>query len=341
MNFYKILSFATGKKLPPRIKVLGLLTLHLLRKRTVAVFLDTSTGCNLRCRMCYFSNPEHDSKARSIETDRLLHIARAFYHRALKLQIGCGTEPTLYRGLEDIIRQGKAAGIPFISITTNGQIFANDPAWLERLIAAGLDELTLSAHGTRPETYEYLMPGAHFDRFVRLVETLAELKQRYPQFKVRLNFTFNSMNIEDLSPDSFWGLWKNTRPDIIQLRPVQNIGGTAWTDYSMDKVKTAYEHTIARLTVDCRQKGITVIAPEERQLDMVNDEQDWSSAVIEDLTYCYVSPDAVYKSDFAPGIDTYESYHRRKHTSRALLKSVFFPRGRKRSTSKKLNYTVR
>lgn len=341
MNFYRLLSFVTGRKLPARIKVLGLLTMHLLHRRTVAVFLDPSTGCNLRCRMCYFSNPEHDSRVRDITDERLGHIAKAFYHRALKLQIGCGTEPTLYRGLDKIVARAKKEGVPFVSITTNGQLFASDPGRLERLVSAGLDEITLSAHGFRAETYEYLMQGARFDRFRKLLEILADLKKRYPHFRIRVNYTFNSLNIDDLSPDIFNSLWRDVDPDIIQLRPVQNIGGTAWTDYSMDGVKAKYDRTIGPLAEQCRAKGITVIAPEKPQFDQVDDKQDWSTAVIEDLSYCYVSPDSLYKTDFIEGEDTYESYHRRLHTAAAMLRSVVSPKGRLRKTSKKLNYTVK
>lgn len=341
MKFYRLLSLVAGRKLPGAFKVFGLSAMHILRRRTVAVYIDPSTGCNLRCRMCYFSNPEHDSRARQISPERLDAAARAFYRRALKVQIGCGTEPTLYKNLDTIIADAKAQGVPYISLTTNGQLLAADPTRLESMIKAGLNEITISAHGTRAQTYEYLMPGARFDRFCHLVEILADLKKRYPAFTIRLNFTFNSMNIADLAPEPFWDLWSAVTPDIIQLRPVQNMGGTAWTDYDTSALKQHYDNTIARIVADCRSRNIRIIAPEKEQLDTVDDQQDWATAAIEDVCYCYISPDGIYKPDFNETQDTYESYHRRHHTLRHGLTLIFSHKSRRRNASKKLNYTVK
>ncbi len=341
MNFYGVLSLVAGQRMPGWMKTAGLAAMHAFGRRCIGVYLDPSTGCNLRCRMCYFSDPGHDAHVRQIDEKRLDNIARAFYHRAMKLQIGCGTEPTLYRGLDAIVARARSAGVPFISLTTNGQLLAANPKRLEAMAAAGLDEITISAHGTRAETYEYLMPGASFEKFRTLLSVIAGLKKRYPRFSVRLNFTFNSMNIGDLAPENFWALWSDVKPDTVQLRPVQNMGGTAWTDYDTAALKDRYDSTVGRIVDDCRKRGIKVLSPEKEQLDLVDDEQDWATAAIEDVSYCYVSPDSVYKPDFDEQNDTYESYHRRHHTLRHLVGSIFSHSSRRRDASKKLNYTVK
>jgi MoaA/NifB/PqqE/SkfB family radical SAM enzyme len=41
-----------------RIKSLGIYFLHLFGKRYYGIFLDPVYACNLRCRMCYFSDEE-------------------------------------------------------------------------------------------------------------------------------------------------------------------------------------------------------------------------------------------------------------------------------------------
>ena len=341
MNFYRLLSLVSGHKLPPSLKVLGLATLHLLHRRSVAVYLDPVTGCNLRCRMCYFSSPKHDSRLRSIHDERLKQVADAFFHRAMKVQIGCGTEPSLYPKLLEIIRLARNADVPFVSMTTNGQLLASNGNKLNALVEAGLNEITISAHGTKKNTYEYLMPGAKFERFESLLALLSLVKNKYPDFIIRLNFTFNSLNIEDLRPDNFSALWHEIKPDIVQLRPVQDIGGI-WTDYNIQVLKERYGETIGKLREYLGALGVTVIAPDKEQLDSVNDTQDWASSIIEDVSYCYVSPDSVYKPDFIVGKDTYESYHRRCRTLKRLLQCVLGRRkGRHRNATKKLNYTVK
>ena len=343
MNIYKLLKIIAGKGLPAPVKLMGAWAMQVLRRRNIGVFIDPVLACNLRCRMCYFSDPEH---VRSVSKGRLTEaeidkIGKAFFHRALKLQIGCGAEPTLFPHLEYLVAQGRKAGIPYISLTTNGQLIASGRVDLMRLAEAGLDELTLSLHGTDKETYEYLMPGAKYENLLKLTEVIRDVKARFPGFKLRVNFTVNSLNVSNLAGTRFWDLWKaGGEPDILQMRPVQNLGDSDWKDFNLDKLKATYDETIGAVARECHSRGITCIAPTREQIDAVDDTQDSTSAIIEDLSYCYISPDSRYKDDFRED-DTFESYHRRKHTARKLFASVFkSKKSRERQISKKLNYTV-
>lgn len=56
MNIYKAIRLL-GKIKSKRLKLIGLLVMHLTKKRYVVVFLDPVMACNLRCRMCYMSDP--------------------------------------------------------------------------------------------------------------------------------------------------------------------------------------------------------------------------------------------------------------------------------------------
>lgn len=274
-----------------------------------------------------------------IDDNQLGVISRAFFHRALKLQIGCGAEPTLYPHLEKIVADAVGKGIPYISLTTNGQLLANDASELKAIVESGLNEITLSAHGLTPQNYEYFMPGAKWEKFIQLLDILKDIKLSNPQFCIRLNYTFNSKNVEDLNIESFDNVWKEVIPDIVQLRPAQNIGGTEWTDYDMADVSKVYAQNVEPLISHLRSRGVSVIAPDATQLMSVDDEQTGASAVIEDVSYCYVSPEFMYKEDFNRN-DTYESYHRRNKTLHRLFKSVIKGSNRKRHVSKKMNYTV-
>lgn len=291
--------------------------------------------------MCYFSDEayrQHHHRTPVFSKAELDKVERAFFHRALKLQIGCGAEPTLYPDLESLVARGKRAGIPYIALTTNGQLIASGRVDLLKLAAAGLNEITLSAHGTRAETYEYLMPGADFANFEKLIGILAEVKAACPDFKIRLNFTINSFNINDL----FWRVWQGVQPDIVQLRPVQKLGETAWSDFDLTPLKAAYDRTIAHVSAECRRRSIVCMAPTLEQIDNVNSKQDGVYALMEDLTYCYISPGGCYGDDFNLEQDTYESYHRRMRTGRRLFRAIYMGHRamRKSNVSKKLNYSI-
>ncbi len=341
MNVYKALRFFAGK-VPGPMKLMALAAMLRMRRRMAGIFLDPVLACNLRCRMCYFSDPERRAAMRGvISEERLSQIEKALYPVALKLQIGCGAEPTLSPMLPRIVRGARRYGVPNISLVTNGQLLAGDRIDLDALVQDGLGELILSLHGTRKETYEYLMDGAHWENFRALARRIARVKERHPEFSLRVNFTVNSLNIDDLAGSRFWDIWEpGAGPDTVQLRPVQKIGESAWNDFDLAPLKEKYADTIGAVVAECRRRGITVIAPTLQQLDAVDDMQDAISAEVEDLTYCYVSPDGCYKPDFDPEKESFAAYHKRKHTVRRLLAHAFSTRSRRRNRTKKLNYKI-
>lgn len=344
MNLYRKLRLFAGRRLPGPLKIAALAAMHAGGRRVIGVFLDPVLGCNLRCRMCYFSDPDKRKEMHGIiSPDRLRQVEDALYSRALKVQIGCGAEPTLYKGLRDIVEGARRHGVPEISLVTNGQLIGSGHTDLMELADAGLGELILSLHGTRRETYEHLMQGARWDLFTATVAKIAEVRRSHPDFRLRVNFTVNSLNVDDLAGNNFWDLWKDgATPDAVQLRPVQKIGNSDWTDFDLTPLKEKFDSTIGAVAAECRRRGIVCIAPDRTQLDTVDDSQDAATSILEDIAYCYVSPDACYKPDFNPATDTYAAYHRRHHTTRRLLAAVFTGKGaRRKNTSKKLNYNVK
>lgn len=344
MDIYKYLKIAASGSIPAWLKLFGLWGLHVSGKRLIGIFIDPVMACNLRCKMCYFSNPAKRAEMKGMMTaEQLERVRKSLMPRAAKLQIGCGAEPTLYPRLVEIVRMGRDAGIGYISLTTNGKVFAEKENLLRELVEAGLSELTLSLHGTTRGIYETLMPGAKYDLLLKLAGIIADVKRDHPQFKLRVNYTVNSLNVDDLAGNLFWDLWKpGGEPDIVQLRPVQKIGESEWTDFNLEPLKVKYASTTGAVVEECKRRGITCLAPSLAQIDEVATDQSESISIINDLTYCYVSPDSCYRSDFEEG-DTYESYHRRHKTGRKLLKAMVSRKhgSRKREVSKKLNYTVK
>ncbi|MDE7335161.1 MAG: radical SAM protein, partial [Muribaculaceae bacterium] len=265
MGIYEYLKLAVSGRIPDRLKLLGLWAFLVSGRRLAGVFFDPVMACNLRCKMCYMSDPEgrKPMKGQRIDETGFERIRKAFFKRALKLQIGCATEPTLFNGLPEIIAKAKADGVPYIALTTNGKQIARGNVDLAELAASGLNELTLSMHGTSKEIYEELMPGAAYDELLALTRKIAEAKRRHPGLKLRVNYTINSRNIGDLEADRFWQLWQpDGMPDIVQLRPVQKMGETEWNDFDLTPLKERYDATIGAIKKKCTELGIACIAPE-------------------------------------------------------------------------------
>jgi MoaA/NifB/PqqE/SkfB family radical SAM enzyme len=315
MNVYTLLKLNRHIR-STRIKLFGIWLLHCFGKRYFGLFLDPVLACNLRCRMCYFSDENKRKQLKGImkEADLPL-LARAFFHRALKLQIGCGAEPSLFRHNKELILLGKSCGIPYISMTTNGNLFSGQD--LREFVAAGLNEITLSLHGVRRETYEYFMQGASFDKFLATMDNLTKIKKQKQNFKVRLNYTVNKDNLEELQ--NFFSVLGTYDFDILQIRPVQKIGDTAYSNFSHEEIYNAYDLVLEKLKKECSRRNITLLMPQKE--DLIKEKNN--NARIAEATYFYLRPDYYWQEDFDLTTDTYETYSNRKHTGWQMFKLIF------------------
>ena len=315
-----------------RLKDFGIFLLHLLGRRYLAVFLDPVLGCNLRCKMCYFSDPEYRKRRKGIlHSDDLTKIANAFFHRTLKLQIGCGAEPSLFPHNTALIHMAKQYKVPYISMTTNANLFTGKDLW--DFVAAGLDEITLSLHGVTRESYEYFMTGASFDVFCKTMATLTEIKKAHPRFKVRINYTVNQDNMNDLT--LFFDIFGNYAIDLLQIRPIQKIGKSEYDTFSWDELHRSYDEVIKKVRDESLRHGVVCIAPEKIDLQTAADDE----SVVE-ATYCYIAPRYTWYEDFDLNTDTYESYSKRTKRTKTLFNNIFKKAKPDAEYQRKLNYSV-
>ncbi|MCC8142763.1 MAG: radical SAM protein [Tannerellaceae bacterium] len=231
-------------------------------KEIYRCFSGPVLACNLRCKMCYFSDEEERKKYRGIlQLADIQQIAKGLFHRAIKLQIGCGAEPTLHKDLAAIIGLGKEYNIPYISLTTNGNLLTKEK--LREAVVAGLNEITLSAHGFTRETYEYFMTNASFDAFCRLLSDIREVKKEFPGFKLHINYTVNRDNIKELTH-----VWETTggAMDILQVRPVYEIGESEYRNFDLDYIYNNYDQFIQPVIDACVERNIICLAPGKEDL---------------------------------------------------------------------------
>ncbi len=335
-NIYDILKFFLRIK-SRRLKLFGLWLLHCSGRRYIGIFLDPVLACNLRCKMCYFSDDEKRKTYHgSLTYEAIELIASKLFHRALKLQIGCGAEPTLHKDLIQIIALGKRHQVPYISLTTNGQLLTKE--LLFAAAANGLNELTLSTHGLTRLTYESFMTHASFDRFCSLLADVADVKKSYPTFRLRINYTMNVDNFRELT--HLWEIVGDT-VDILQIRPIQQIGESAYQNFDLSPIYEAYDEVIAPLIDACKQKGIICLAPEKENLQVLETTQENDNS-IEQFTYCYVSAKSCWQDDFDYHSESFETYASSHHWGKRILEKVLQkPHQTKICTTRKMNYTIK
>jgi len=335
MNIYRSLKYFNGIK-SPRLKLFGIYLLHILGKRYLGVFIDPVLACNLRCKMCYFSDEEKRKTLKGKMNDSdIQKIADALFHRALKVQIGCGAEPTVYKpAISELILRAKKQNVPYISLTTNGLLLTEED--IRNYISAGLNEITLSIHGIKKEMYEYFMTNGNYETFCQVLKYLSDAKKDFPQFQIRINYTMNEDNFLELK--DFFDVFGDICIDVLQLRPIQKIGNSEYDKFSLENQKKLYDEVIQTIKEKCREKHITCIAPEKSD---ISDASENTNSVIVESTYCYISPAACWKDDFDYHTDTYKSYANKTKLARKLFNNVFFWKKNLTLSEGKLNYNIR
>lgn len=339
MNIYSVSRYFGSLK-SFRVKLLGLYGLHLFGKRYLGVYLDPVLSCNLRCQMCYFSDEERRKELHGkLEIGEIEQIAKGLFHRALKLQIGCGAEPTLHKELLRIVELGHLHKVPYISLTTNGNLLTEST--LMELVEVGLNELTVSLHGIYEQTYETLMEQASFSKFKALLQAIIAVKKRYPCFRVRINYTVNADNMKELT--DFWSLFSSVPIDILQLRPIQKIGNSRYTNFDLTEIKNHYEDVLLPLVTDCQKRGVICIHPDKSHLMNLEQSNFSKDKIVQDFVYCYISPHTCWESDYDFHHDTYESYAHRVHLGKNILYALFWGKSKQESSgekTRKMNYKI-
>lgn len=343
MNIYGLLKLYRRID-SPRLKLLGLAVLHLLHRRYSCLFFDPVLACNLRCRMCYFSDPvaRRDIHGRFSRED-LDAIARALFPYMLKLQIGCGAEPTVCADLAHIVALGRKYGVPYISITTNGMLLTRQ--LVDDMVAGGLNEITLSAHGFSRDTYETLMQGASFARFLQLIDILREVRatEGGKGLKIRVNYTVNEDNIGDLP--LFMNVFCGLHIDVLQIRPIQKIGDSDYNNFSREAIVSRYDECIQPVINACGELGTKCLYPLKEQLVTATTEgeaPDTLNSVVDMLPYFQLSPHDGWKDKINPYKEDFYGYCSRTHRLRYMLKNLVWYRGETRDDrTRAMDYSVK
>jgi len=311
-----------------RIKFFGLWWLHILNRRYLAVNFDPVNACNLRCKMCYFTDENYVKTLKGTFDKKDLPLwAKRSLPRALKLQVGCGTEPTLYKHLDDIFELGKQYKVPHISLTTNANLLVKEK--LESWVKNGLNEITVSLHGVHKKTYEFMMGKGDYEKFHNSLAIITSLKEKYPQLTLRINYTFNEDNFEELT--DFYKIYGKHKIDIIQLRPLSKIGETAYNNFSLKKIIPVYDAFITKFKAESKKRGVTLLAAATKENLITRENKE---SLLFHYTYFYVSPTKFWKEDYDWKNESFNQYCKRKKWGKELLRIAF-------SSNKKLKHLHR
>lgn len=318
-----------------RIKFFGLWGLHQLNRRYLSVNFDPVNACNLRCKMCYFTDENYVKKLKGVFPKEDLPLwANRILPRALKLQVGCGTEPTLYKYLDTVFELAKQYKVPHISLTTNANLLEKDS--LEQWVKNGLNEIIVSLHGVHREKYEFFMGKGDYDRFHQSLQWITELKTTYPNLSLRINYTFNEDNFNELQ--DFFEVYGKYSIDTIQLRPIRKLGETAYHHFDLKQIYPQYLKVLTEFKAKAKQQNTSIIAPDS--IERLENRKNTESLLF-NYTYCYISPTAFWHDDFDWKNETYNAYCTRTGWGNKILRNVWKSRKQMQELqTENLNYDI-
>lgn len=300
-----------------RVKFAALWVADVLGIRYISVRLDPVIDCNIRCQMCRFSNEDwRKNNYGMLKKEEVDRIAKMLFPKAIQLVIGCEAEPTLYKNYIDILTTAKNYGIPYVSVVTNAQLLT--PNHIDKMITHKLDELIISTHGVKKETYEKLMVRASFDKLLGALETIESVKKRRGSAipVLRINYTVNQENLGELI--DFFAVFGKYDVKVLQVRPIVDLGSIAYPHKNLSNILGEYSKIIGRLAAECKERGVIFLSnttdPTFSKTSM--------AASISDEVLRYVSPHRFWKDDFDWRNESYKAYCKKTSWRWHLIKSM-------------------
>lgn len=217
--------------------------------------MDQNNRCNLKCRMCGFSD-ERVAALKKYDMPRALFdsIAEQLFPRTNFLVLSILTEPFMTRDFPDRLAAVRRHGVPYSEIITNGTLL--NEVSIGKMIDAEITCLTVSVDGGTKAIYEAVRTGATFQTVMYNVGLFQSMRRsrRAALPALRINHVLSEINIDHF--EAFLGLVRRIRPERIGVRTVSRMSQALIQENRdpvfWEKVRAAR----ARLADFCRTTGI-------------------------------------------------------------------------------------
>jgi len=179
------------------------------------LFVETTTRCNLKCRMCVKQSGDGGICEGDLSPSVFAALEPALPHVEALILNGIG-EPLLHPHLEDFIRRGKelmpANG--WVGFQSNGLLVDQNRA--DSLVRAGLDRICLSLDSVCPETFREIREGGEVRDLENALSALLAAKKRHnSHLKVGIEFVLMRDNAHELPGALRWAVAKGVSFAIV------------------------------------------------------------------------------------------------------------------------------
>ena len=188
--------------------------------RYLNVFIEQNNTCNLKCRMCGFSDsrvaavPRYHMPAGLFEA-----IARQVFPATTYLHMSLMTEPFMTADFPDRLMLVTRYGVPYSRVVTNGTLLTE--AAIEKILDSQITSLTFSIDGGTREIYEEIRVGARFDTVLAKIDRFRNLRDRLGATlpRLQINHVLMQRNVDHF--DEFLTLLDSIRPEQVDVRTIE------------------------------------------------------------------------------------------------------------------------
>jgi len=249
----------------PGLRLAAVKTVRALRKRHLLVRIDTNDACNLRCVMCYFSDPNRKPMARPMSIEMFESIAEQVFPRSRYLYLSCGAEPFVTTYFDKLLDITGPYQVPFISYCTNGLLMKDK--FIEATLRNRVSEVIVSVDGGTKETYEKIRVGGSWHTLNERLAAFCEARKAHqgPVPILRFNFTVQEGNCHELREFVAWA--QQWSPETVQLRLFRSLDGALKQHDDLGTVE-ALMSALPELRKQATEAGfrlLTMDTPDERR----------------------------------------------------------------------------
>lgn len=148
-----------------------------LRDYPLLVDLELSSICNLHCPMCYTTTEEYLKKVnlKYMNHDVFKKVIDEIAGKVFAIRLSLRGESTLSKNFIEAVKYAKSKGILEVSSLTHGKKLTG--AYLEELVEAGIDWITISVDGMG-EDYNKIRHPLTWEGTIGRLKEIKELKKR-------------------------------------------------------------------------------------------------------------------------------------------------------------------
>ncbi|MEW6271953.1 MAG: radical SAM protein [Thermodesulfobacteriota bacterium] len=184
------------------------------------LYIESTNYCNLKCIMCPTGLGVIKRPKGYMDMDLYRAIVDEMGPLSVSAVLHSWGEPLMHPKLFDMIRYGKKAGLG-VETSTNITLLNEDRA--RAVLDSGLDVLYLALDGATRETYESVRVNAKWDKVLRNVDRLLELKEQTGSH-LRVVLQIIAMNETRAEVDEFLRRWDRPGVDQVNVKALDSWG---------------------------------------------------------------------------------------------------------------------